>query len=77
MNPQDVASLRESVGKHAKIVNKGRQDKSPCCVSWADETQAVSREQTRQGSILCLTNTSTQGIQKTGPCGQITWTKDR
>ncbi len=39
MNPQDVASSRECVGEHAKKGRgKGRQNKSPCCVSWADET---------------------------------------
>jgi hypothetical protein len=38
--------------------------KRPCCVSWADKTQVLSHDQTRQGSVLCLTNTSTLGIQK-------------
>ncbi len=65
MNPQDVASSQECVGERAKNArDKGRQDKSPCCVSWADKTQALSCEQTRQGSVLCLANTSTKGIQK-------------
>ncbi len=53
------------VGEHAKNARgKGRQNKSPCCVSWADETQALSCEKTRQGPTLHHANTSLEGIQK-------------
>jgi hypothetical protein len=46
-----VASLRECVGEHIKNMRKKKgQNKSPCCVLWGDETQAVSCEKTRQGS---------------------------
>jgi hypothetical protein len=55
----------QNVGERAKNArDKDGWRKRPCCVSWADKTQAVSCEQTRQGSILCLANTLTQGIQK-------------
>jgi hypothetical protein len=55
----------QNVGERAKNArDKDGRHKRPCCVSWADKTQAVSCEQTRQGSILCLANTLTQGIQK-------------
>jgi hypothetical protein len=43
---------------------KGGRSKSPCCVSWADETRAVSHEKTRQGSTPSHAKTSLEGIQK-------------
>jgi hypothetical protein len=65
INPQDVASLRECVGECAKNARgKGGQNKSPCCVLWADETQALSHEKTRQGPTLRHANTSLEVIQK-------------
>jgi hypothetical protein len=65
MNPQDVASLQECVGERAKNARgKGRQNKSPCCVLWADETWALSCEKRRQGPTPCHANTSLKGIQK-------------
>jgi hypothetical protein len=65
MNPQDIASLGECVGEHAKNAReKGGQNKSPCCVLWADKTWSVSHDQTRQGSTPCHVNTSHEGIQK-------------
>jgi hypothetical protein len=65
MNPQDAASLRECVGERAKNARgKGGQNKSPCCVSWADETQALPREKTRQGPTPHHANTSLEGIHK-------------
>ncbi len=71
--PTCMKSTREQKSEHSSTtspkvnipqLHKGGRDKRPCCISWADETQAESCEQTRQGSILCLANTSTQGIQK-------------
>ncbi len=60
-----VASSRECVGEHMKnLREKGGQNKSPCCVSWADETQAVSHEKSRQGSTPRHAKTSLKGIQK-------------
>jgi hypothetical protein len=60
-----VASLRECVGERMKNTReKEGQNKSPCCVSWADETQAVSHEKTRQGSTPCHAKMSLEGIQK-------------
>jgi hypothetical protein len=48
MNPQDVASLRECVGENAKNTREnGRQNKSPCCVLLAGETQALVKRQDR------------------------------
>ncbi len=68
---ETIASSWEYVGRcTANAREKGRQNKSLCCVSWADKTQDVSCEQTRQGPIVCLVNTSAQGIQNTGPRGQ-------
>jgi hypothetical protein len=65
INPQDVASLQECVGERAKNARgKGGQKKSPCCVSWADETRALSHEKTRQRPTLHHANTSLEGIQK-------------
>jgi hypothetical protein len=55
---------------------KGRRNKSPCCVSWADETRAVSHEKKRQASTPLHANTSLEGIQKQNHIGQTTWTKD-
>jgi hypothetical protein len=55
---------------------KRGQSKSLHCVSWADETRAVSHEKTRQGSTWRHTNTSLEGIQKQKPCGQTMWTKN-
>jgi hypothetical protein len=70
---ETVASSRECVGERTKnLREKGGQNKSPCSVSWADKTQDVSCEQTRQGPV----NTSAQGIQNTGPHGQTTRAKD-
>ncbi len=43
---------------------KKGQNKSPCWVSWGDETRAVSHEKTRQGSTLHHAKTSLEGIQK-------------
>jgi hypothetical protein len=43
---ETVASLWECVGERKKHVReKGGQNKSLCCVSWADKTQDVSCEQ--------------------------------
>jgi hypothetical protein len=75
MNPQDIASLQECVGERAKNARgKSRKNKSPCCVSWADETQALSCEKTRQGPTPLHANTSLEGIQKKNhiakPCRQ-------
>jgi hypothetical protein len=71
---ETVASSQECVEEHTKNAReKGRQNKSPYCVLWADKTQDVSCEQTRQGLVLCLVNTSTGGIQNTGPHGQTTF----
>jgi hypothetical protein len=65
MNPQDVVSLQECVVEDAKNAReKGGQNKSPCCVSWADETWDISREKTRQGSTLHHAKTLLEGIQK-------------
>jgi hypothetical protein len=59
----------ECVGERAKNARgKGRHNKSPCCVSWADETRGLSSEKTRQGPTPRHANTSLEGIQK-----QITW----
>ncbi len=53
------------VGERAKNVRgKGGQDKSPCCVSWADETPALSCKKTGQGPTLHHANTSLEGVQK-------------
>jgi hypothetical protein len=89
MNPQDVVSLQECVGECAKNARgKGGRNKSPCCVLWADETQALSYEKTRQGPTLRHVNTSLEGIQKQNhtakPNGQkiqkiqkkLTWPND-
>jgi hypothetical protein len=75
LNPQDFASSRECVGERAKNARgKGGQNKSPCSVSWVDETQALSWEQMRQGPTPCHGNTSLEGIQKQNHmaklCGQ-------
>jgi hypothetical protein len=43
---------------------KGGGKKSPGCVSWADETQALSPEKTRLGPTPCHANMSLEGIQK-------------
>ncbi len=55
----------EGVGERTKSTRekKGR-NKSPRCVSWGDETRAVSHEKTRQGSTPCHTKTSLEGILK-------------
>ena len=54
-----------SVGEHVKNASgKGGQNKSLGCVSWADETKALSHEKTRQGPTLHHANTSLEGIQK-------------
>ncbi len=48
-----VASSRECVGEHTKNAReKGGQNKSQCCVSWADKTQDVSCEHTIQGPVM-------------------------
>jgi hypothetical protein len=53
------------VGEHAKIARgKGGRNKSPCCVSWADETQALSCEKMRQGPTPRHANKSLEGICK-------------
>jgi hypothetical protein len=53
------------VGECTKNVRgKGGRNKSLCCVLWADETQALSCEKTRQGPTLLHTNTPLEGIQK-------------
>jgi hypothetical protein len=60
-----VASLRECVGERMKSTREKKgQNKSPCCVSWGDETRGVSHEKIRQGSTLCHAKTSLEGIQK-------------
>ncbi len=60
-----VASSRECVGECMKSTRKKKgRNKSPCCVSWGDETQAVSHEKTRQGSTPRHAKTSLEGIQK-------------
>ncbi len=60
-----VASLRECVVEFMKNARKkGGQNKSPCCVLWEDETQAVSHEKTRQENTLHHAKTSLEGIQK-------------
>jgi hypothetical protein len=43
---------------------KKGQNKSSCCVSWGDETQAVSHDKTRQESTPRHAKTSLEGIQK-------------
>jgi hypothetical protein len=87
---ETVASSWECVGERTKNTReKGGKNKSLCCVSWADETQAVSHEKTRQGSTVHHAKTSLEGIQKQNhvvkPCGQkiqkiqedmLTWPKD-
>jgi hypothetical protein len=56
-----------AVGEHTKITKeKGRQDRSPCCVSWADET-GVSHVTCKQVD---------KRYPKIGPPGQTTLTKD-
>jgi hypothetical protein len=54
--------------------DKKGQNKSPCCVLWGDETQAVSHEKTRPGSTPHHAKTSLEGIRKQShvakPCGQ-------
>ena len=63
MNPQDVASSWECVGECVKKARgKGRQNKSSGCVLWADETQALSCEKTRQAFTPCHANTPLEGI---------------
>ncbi len=63
-----AASSRECVGERMKSTRgkKGR-NKTPCCVSWVDETRAVSHEKTHA-------KTSLEGIQKQShvakPCRQ-------
>jgi hypothetical protein len=58
-------TIWDHVGECAKNARgKGRQNKSPCCVLWADETQALSREKMRQGPTPRHANTSFEGIQK-------------
>ncbi len=65
MTPRDVASSRECVGERAKNARgKGGRNKSPCCVSWADKTQALSCEKMRQGPTPHHSDTSLEGIQK-------------
>jgi hypothetical protein len=70
-----VASLQECVGECMKSMREKKgQNKSPCCVSWGDETRAVSHEKNRQGSTPHHAKTSLEGIQKQShmakPCGQ-------
>ncbi len=43
---------------------KKERNKSLCCVSWGDETRAVSHEKTRQGSTPYHAKMSLEGIQK-------------
>jgi hypothetical protein len=44
-----------SVGEHAEHARgKGGQSKSPCCVSWADETQAISCEKQDRGPLRIM-----------------------
>jgi hypothetical protein len=65
MNPQDIATLQECVGKCAKnAIGKGKRNKSPCCVLWADETRALSRKKTRQGPTPHHANMPFEYIQK-------------
>ncbi len=65
----------DGVGERMKSTREKKgQNKSPCCVSWGDETRAVSHEKTRQGSTPRHAKTSLEGIQKQShvakPCGQ-------
>jgi hypothetical protein len=56
---------QRSVGECMKSTREKKgQNKNPRCVSWGDETQAVSHEKTRQGSTPCHAKTSLEGIQK-------------
>ncbi len=56
---------RDTVGERTKSTREKKgQNKSPCCVSWGDETRAVSHEKTRQGSTRCHAKTSLEGILK-------------
>jgi hypothetical protein len=85
-----LALAYPGVGEHMKNAReKGWQNKSLCCVSWADETRAVSHEKTRLGSTPNHAKTSLEGIQKQNyvakPRGQkiqktqedmLTWPKD-
>ncbi len=60
----NVATLK-GVGECMKSMREKKgQNKSPCCVSWGDETRAVSHEKTRQGSTPHHAKTSLEGIQK-------------
>jgi hypothetical protein len=53
-----------AVGEHMKSTREKKgQNKSPCCVLWGDETQAVSHEMTKQGSTPRHAKTSLEGIQ--------------
>ncbi len=62
---ETVASSWECVGERMKNAREqGRQNKSPCYVSWADKTQADSHEKTRQGSTSCHAKISLEGTQK-------------
>jgi hypothetical protein len=54
---------------------KKGQNKSPCCVSWRDETQAVSHEKTRQGIYSTSCKDITLRYPKAKPRGQTMWTK--
>ena len=48
-----VASSRECVGERMKSTREKKgQNKSPCCVSWGGETQAVSHEKMSLEGIL-------------------------
>ncbi len=79
-----VASLWECVGECTKnATNKGRGNKSPHCALWADKTQDMYHEQTRQGPVLCLENmltknrtTQTNHVGKRYARNNTTWTKD-
>jgi hypothetical protein len=60
-----VASSWECVGKCMKSRREKKgQSKSPCCVLWGDETQAVSHEMTRQRSTPHHAKTSFEGNKK-------------
>jgi hypothetical protein len=65
-----------SVGECAKNVKgKGRQNKSPCCVLWADENRLFLIKRQDRG-LLCIRQTCHSKIAKSKTTWQTTWTKD-
>jgi hypothetical protein len=71
-NNADICTVGERV-KNAR--EKGGQNKSPCCVSWADEHKLFLMKRQDRGLLRVMQRRHLK-VFKSKTRGQTTWTKD-